>query len=90
MAIEVPMSYLVCRWCGCPFSFPTAMGENNSLTLRCPSGHRRSDGQTVEGELSEAREMHDLRFAEVTALRATVTSLKGQITKLKKAQRSGS
>lgn len=81
----VPMTFTfrVCRWCGCPWYFPSEMANNTALTIRCPNGHRWHDGTTVEDRLRECARAGDERSGQITQLRATVASLKGQVTKLR-------
>lgn len=86
---DIPMTFTfrACRWCGCPWYFPEIMANNPALTIRCPNGHRWSDGTTVEDRLRESERAGDERCGELSKLRATVVNLKGQITKLKRGQR---
>jgi hypothetical protein len=80
---EIPMTTFICRWCGAPYALAAAMAENGFIEKRCPSGHRHSDGTTVQDRLRESERASDERCGELAKLRATIVNLKGQITKLK-------
>lgn len=84
MAIEVPMSWYVCPWCGCPWMIPTAMSNNTNVTKRCPSGHRLSDGRTEKDDLKLERENSQDRARRVAELNQTVRYLRGRVTHLKR------
>lgn len=86
MALEVEMSFYVCRWCGCPWSVPTKLAENLGVVKRCPTGHSWSDGQRVEDRLRDSEAAQGRSLGELAVLRKTVSQLRGQITRLKRVR----
>jgi len=83
MAIEVSMSSYVCRWCGCPYSLPSALSTNPSFTQRCPLGHDYATGRPPADLLREVRAEREDLARQLAQQRKYVSQLKGQITRLK-------
>lgn len=84
---EVPMTTILCRWCGAPYGVPTVMFENSARarSLLCPSGHSYDSSLSIQQRLQSSH----AHIAEIESRNARLVhinnSLRGVITRMKKA-----